>query len=779
MRRSARHRFSLAFVSSCLAHAAAYAQSEPATAATPQDVANAVLEDVLVTAQRHAQRRQDVPISVEVVGPEVLSQQNLNSLFALSQTTPSVHVGGGGRTSEMYIRGIGSGYNQSFDQSVGTFIDDIYHGRSRTAAATFLDLERIEILKGPQTTLFGNNAIAGALNIVTRKPGDTFDASLRGLYSPDGDQYAVEGALGGPLTDTVAARVAATYNGQSGWLENVHVGRSEPREENVAGRVTVSFTPGSDLEAILKLEGSSNDGALAMQTENCPPSAPFVPAGFCNSILALSLPTGLDDHRIAANPGQVVQLDSAETALTANYRRWDHTLTSVTGYYEYDFYGTLDVDATPAPLLHVEAPEDYRQFSQELRLVSPTGRKLEYLAGIYFQSDDLSGRQDFNFGLQSARINATPALAPLVPYLPIGQNYRFALDTRTYSAFGSLSWNATDQLKLTGALRGTWVDREIDKQVFFGTATRSYGGTVELPATVAPVANTLGLGTTHTLHSTRSDEGWMPAAHVEYKIAPAAMAYASYTRGFKAGGFNAVASTGDAATFPFEPEHVSAYELGLKSEWLGRTLLLNLSLFRSDYTDLQAAANEVTPSGPVINVVRNAAQSRSHGAEVEMQWILSSSFRLSTDVTYLDARYVRYPNASPTGLQQLAGARVQDLSGEPTTFAPDWSGDLTATYTVPVADRYEMHAELRGYFSSSYYITGTNDQDLQQDDYTRLDGRLSLQAQDGRWAVDLIGKNLTNESIVVWGSVWPSVPGGVLLTQQQPRSVAVQVRYHW
>ena len=220
-----------------------------AEAADPEDS----LAAIVVTAQRRSEDIQNVPISVQVVTGASLGERNLNSLNDLSQTLPDVHIGSGARSNDLYIRGIGSGINQSFDQSVGTFIDDIYFGRSHTSASTFLDIERVEVLKGPQSTYFGNNAIAGALNIITKKPGDEFDVAGRVLYGMF-DQYAFEGAVGGPLSDVFGVRVAVTRTGNGGFLHNTDLGRDEPTDDNLAGRITFFYHPSENFDATLKTE---------------------------------------------------------------------------------------------------------------------------------------------------------------------------------------------------------------------------------------------------------------------------------------------------------------------------------------------------------------------------------------------------------------------------------------------------------------------------------------------------------------------------------------------
>jgi iron complex outermembrane recepter protein len=737
-------------------------------------------EEVVVTAQHREERLQDLPVSAQVVGGLALKQQNLNSLSSLTETVPDVHIEAHPRSGDLFIRGIGSGENQSFDQSVGIFIDDIYHGRARTTAATLLDLERVEILKGPQSTFFGNNAIAGALNIVTKKPGVTFDASARALYGNDG-QYAVEGALGGPISDTFTARLAMTSNGLSGWIRNVNTGREEPRNNNAAARVTLAFSPIENLEFTLKLESSKNRQAsnTYMQLDDCPPPPPFVAAGFCNVGLGLGLPTGLDNNKNAKKPGDGTDLVTTEYVLVANYRKWAHTFTSVSGFYKYHFLINVDADLTPLQLLTAQAPEHYNQYSQEFRVASPVDQPIEYLVGTYFQTDSLSFSQDFNYFFLSPVIASIPLLAPLVPHLPLGQSTDFAQNEHSYAVFGSTSWNITDALKLTGGLRGSSVQKHYNWSSLFGPGTQLYGGIASLQDELQPIAGALGVGAPGTLTGNRKDQAWLPSAKIQYKIAPEVMAYFSYGRGFKAGGFNGADNTGIGSNLPFEPEHVNAYEMGLKSTLFANKLLLNLAVYRGDYGNLQVAVNTVNPSRAILSLVRNAANSQSQGVEVETQWIVSKDFHLSVNTAYNDAHYIRYKNVTPTQFQALNGLTVQDLSGRPTSFAPKWSGTLTGSYRTLLPVDYQLTTELAALFSSSYFLDGTNDPTVRQSSYTRLDARLSFEKRDGRWTFDLIGKNLTSRDILTFAQAFPTSPGSVGAQKQQPRSLSVQLRLHW
>ena len=287
----------------------AFATSGPAFAADtpPQDSADqgATIQTIVVTSQRRQEKLKDVPVSVQVLGEQALVEKNLVSLPDVAINVPAVHIYNIGRAAELFMRGIGSSQNPAFDQSVGMFVDDIYHGRSRTSLATFVDLERVGILRGPQSTFFGNNAIAGAFNIVTKKPGNEFDFSARAAYQPRAKQYVTEAAVGGPLSDTVFARVAMNVSGQQGWMQRVNTGMDFPKEDNQAARATLLFKPNADLDATLKVEGgnSKTEGGRPERAFNCPPPAPYVAAGTCLALLQQGLPVGLDQNKNAFSDG--------------------------------------------------------------------------------------------------------------------------------------------------------------------------------------------------------------------------------------------------------------------------------------------------------------------------------------------------------------------------------------------------------------------------------------------------------------------------------------------
>ena len=780
-------------------------RNPPTASAEPTPPGESLLvEEIVVTARKRQENLQEVPLSAEVIGGQSLADANLNSLIEMAQTTPGIHVNSSGAGGQLFIRGVGSGTSLTFDQSVGTFVDDIYHGRTRIADSAILDLDRVEILKGPQSTFFGNNAVAGAFNIVTAKPTtDAFSGSARALYGQYG-QYAGEAMLNIPMGNAFAVRLSAISDGLRGWKKNPFAGHDQPDQNNKAGRVTFLLLPSDSVDATLKIEGSKNQDSDGSQIGYCPPPAPFVAAGFCKTALTAGYPTGISTGENTTNAGQGMELSTFEDVLTVNYHVAGNTLTSVSGFYNYHFQQNVDADGTPQQLLTLQTAEKYHQFSQELRIASPTGQTLEYLGGVYFQNDQLNGQTgDLDYYFLTPTILTTALYAPLRQYLPLAatapNSGHYKQNEHSYAAFGSLGWNVTDQLKLSTGVRGSWVYKNASNVSSYGTATQVYGGLVTLPASLNALAARLLGAQTAPWTAQRSDNAVMPSAQIQYKFVPAVMAYVSYSRGFLAGIPTGGVVNG-VATPQIQPEHVNAYEAGLKSEWFDQRLRLNVDVFRSNYTNLQVSSAIFNANNVPVGEITNAGRSRSQGVELEGEWAVTEGFRIKTNVTYLNARYQDYPNVTLTAIQTFCRANpavaacvqqfpggvalLQNLSGQPTSFAPTWSGTLAVSYSAPLPGGYHFITEADLYGSTRYFYgnNGTDDPEQMQSGYTRVDGRLSFESPDSRWAIDVVLKNLSDRLIVGGGTGGTSLPtstGSTLVQTEQPRNVALQARYKW
>jgi outer membrane receptor protein involved in Fe transport len=740
-------------------------QSSDAAGATTGDVP--ALEEIVVTAQKREQSIQDVPISAAVIGGDTLVKENLNSLEDVARNVPSLTVSSTiGRSGALAMRGVSSGNNPSFDQAVATFVDGIYHGQARMAGAALVDLERVEILRGPQSTFFGNNAIAGALNITSRRPGDTFEGWTRALYGEDG-VYALEGAMGGPVTPQFGVRGAVSFTGSDGWLENTVTHQNAPHEKNMGGRVTFAYTPTDDFDATLKIEGSRNrnDSGLYLQFANC--ATTTTPLSQCLD--------AFDSDQYGESAGQHADLDTFETVLTANYELGAGlTLTSTTGYHTWDYEQVIDVDVVAPLLLGANTPGEYNQFSQEFRIASPSGGTIEYLAGVYYQSDTLKGETDTLYYLLTPALSANPGFAALVPYLPLGQGVIYDQDQTTVSAFGALTWRLTDRLSLSGGLRYSRVKKSYDYSLYYGTVNGDFTLT-PLPDALASRPNVLNLGPTGALSGDRTDDSWMPSAGLQFHFTPQVMGYLSFSRAFLAGGFNynevcAGCTAPDASRLPFAPETVNAYEVGLKGEWFDRRLSLGLAVFRSDYKDLQTSATITTGAGALINVVRNAADSVSKGVELDARWLATDNLRLMASVSRLDSYYDEYFFTPTT-----------NLAGQPTGYAPDWSGSVSAEYDFHLPGDFLLTTFIAERFATEQYFSGNASASSLAPEYNRLDARLTLETAGGQWAFDLMGNNLTDERVLTFlnGRALVAAGSSYMFQAQQPRNFAIQARYRF
>ena len=453
-------------------------QAQVAAVAPKAASDSSLVQEVIVTAQKRSEPLQKVPVSVQVVTGQVLQNANTNSLTDLALVMPEVHIQASGDQygSSLAIRGISSGAsNPAYDQSVAIFSDDIYYGRSVMTQSAFLDLDHIEVLSGPQSTYFGNNAVAGALNLETKKPGDRYEGYARALVGSYG-AYALEAAATLPVSDTLAFRVAGTANGDTGWIRNVNTGKMAPGENNYAGRVTARWSPTAQFDATLKVEASSNKitGAFSetpAQWDLCPTPSGIKINNFCPYVVAAntatpgSVPTGFSNNLNSGLGGQFSLLTTNTNVLTMNYHTSGLTFTSVTGYYDYDYLAHEDNASVGNQWLSSSpTAQNFWQFSQEARVTSNAEGPVDFMLGGYYQLDhlrgDIEGRSPFFNPLLGAFF--TPA------QLPTGFQYAYAQNETIWSGFAAVNWHITPQLKLNLGFRATE-----DSKTFVGTT--SYG----------------------------------------------------------------------------------------------------------------------------------------------------------------------------------------------------------------------------------------------------------------------------------------------------------------
>ncbi len=739
------------------------------------------IEKIVVSARKKEEEILDVPIAIETRSGVQIQNQIFRDLQELIENVPAVNVSRTGSADFLNIRGVGSGENVGFEQSVAFVVDGITLGRSRASRGGLLDLERVEILKGPQTTYFGANTIAGAISLTSR--GADLNAGYTGYgrvsYEFEQQEINVEGAANLPITDTLAARIAVKFTDSEGFIENTFTGQDEPGNQDIIVRGSALWEPIENLSVDLKFTYGSVEADSGLDTElvGCTPGTMAVPnLAQLNCIQADGQPVEASlNLRKNTDLPEFRDLDYKIGVLTVNYELNDFTLTSVTGYYDFENEFRLDLDGTsvaPDPgftsRIALSQLDEADQISQEIRLASPTGQLFDWVAGVYFQRETA----DFGNVIVNSFFSQNPMTAPLTALSAFrSQEYK------TYSVFGELTYNFLDDLRGIFGLRFIHVDQDISISPNTAVAVQANG----IPDIngVAPLAGSFNFG-----NFERSDTDVLPSVTVQYDFSPTANVYGSWRQGFKAGGFSLVDNTPNAAANfaeEFDREEVNAFEVGVKGLFLDGRVQATAALFRMIFTDRQVASLAEVPAGAPVGTVQpveNAARSVSQGIELGFIARLLDQLTVQGELIFLDSEFTDFDDALCFTGQTVAQGCVndrQDLSGEDTTFAPTYSGNFTMTYDYPIRD-YIITAQPNVFFTDSFQLVSDNNPLTRQDSFVKLNFRLSVRPESERWELALVTRNL-NDEITTSGvcNEVPSAPGGTVgCVADAPRTIALQ-----
>jgi outer membrane receptor protein involved in Fe transport len=696
------------------------------------------VEEIVVTAQKRQEGLQDVPIAIAVVSGEDIQRMSVRNLEEIATTTPGFQIQQSPAQSGIYIRSIGSGAsNQGFEQSVGLFIDGVYAGRERLFQAPFLDIQRVEVLKGPQSVILGKNTTAGAINITTARPTDELEGSVSALYGENGE-YAGTAILSGPLSESVSGRFAARASGMDGYLRNTFTGEDEPQVDDIAARASLQWEPSDALTMLLKAEY-----AQSRQTGNTLAVSQLTPTQLAaartfDPQLSLDPDAQQKSADAAGLPGNEEYNDLTSTTVTAtiDYDIADWTLTSISALGRLEYEQGTDADHQPSSsaVISLRVASDYEQLSQELRLASPLGRTFEILGGAYYQASDV----DFLDWIPCVQFAAVPGVGlPTAFCAPA----RWRQEQETLSGFVRATWNVTESLRANAGVRYTHESKEAASGLTITTFDGSAPNTNPFDLLIARV---VGGWANHTIPKTeRTENSWSPSFSVQYDLTPDVMLYGSYTKGTKGGGFNPLNGTGALSAWEFGPETARSYEGGVKSTLFGRRLALNLAAYSSEFEDLQ-----VSQFNGVTFVVTNAGSAKVDGAELDLRWRATRDLSVGANLAYLDSRYGTFLTGPCRAGQNAASGCVggfQDLSGEPLPFAPEWAGTLDIDYSHDVGASLRWSTHWEAVYTDSHYLAPDNDRRAFQSGYAKVNARLALGSSLGSWEVALIGKNLTDE----------------------------------
>ncbi|HSC05253.1 MAG TPA: TonB-dependent receptor [Steroidobacteraceae bacterium] len=732
------------------------------------EATSVALEEVVVSATKREESLQNVPVSVNAISGGQLQQSGVVRLQ--DAQLPSLTVQEGGIGNSVFIRGIGSGINPGFEQSAGTYVDGIYRGRAQQSRAPLLDVERVELLRGPQTTLFGKNSVAGAINVTSAKPTSYFDGYVTGMYDFDLNDTQVEGAISGPLGERVRGRLSARGLKGDGFVENLTRNSGEPSRDDVSVRGQLAFDVTDNLTATFKAEVSEFDKeGRSIEIYNERPAAvgPFAGLTYGQILSGLtSDPSLLNNYLDYQRTGGAETSDnrSEEYALTLDWRVGDHTLTAISGFSTYTFDELCDCDFTGANIFNVGLDEDFDQFSQEIRFASSQGNTLDYIVGAYYEDTSLQYRD-------SILVNQTSLLVPLINAMAPGGGTAIAntgtprlfnQDESGASAFARLTWNATDDLHMNFGVRVSYEEKEATRDL----AITAIDGTplsgaqaVVAPAVYASVFNVRA----HSLEGSR--DGWktMPSFSVQYDLSDDVMGYLSYVQGFKSGGFDARSNNPTAppatvctapntpagcipaasvGSFEFADEESKSYEAGLKSRFADDRAEVNLAYYFTDYKDLQVS----TFDGVLGFNVSNAGAAEIQGVELDGRWKLADNLMLRGSVAWTDFEYKEFFGQCYVGqVPDAPDGRNCDYAGKTNMFVPDLAGSVALDWTVNLGAKLRLASTLETVYSGAYFPQATLDPATEQDSFAKFNARLALSSQEGNWEIALLGRNLTDE----------------------------------
>ena len=733
----------------------------------PADTAG--LEDIIVTARKSAERARDIPVSITAVSGESLAAAKITQIGDLTARVPTLAISYGATQPLVLVRGFGTGNSQSFDQAVGKFIDNISYGRDQDARLPLFDIERLEVLKGPQVLLYGNSSTAGALNITTRKPGSTFSADGSVAYEFNQNETVAQGGMDLPLADTVALRVSGIYQRLAkGPNFNVATGKHVSTDRNYAGRAILRFTPSTDLEVLLKAEYDHirNKG--------------LVGEPIAQPLFGYQFPEVNFDGRLNANNNvapmfqkDYQSLNNETYQMDINYDVLGGTLTSTTGYRRLEMAlassGGQDVPLFSGYIAYVN-----KQLSEELRYAGKFGA-LDVTVGGFYQHEkrDNITVADFN------------AAAIGIPVPAFSLNLVSPQKAESWSAFGDFTYHITDRLSIELGARYSDITRDADQSANPGLVVpnRRFGQGLGW-VSPAPFLDPLYAGffgvpphsfTGLHLHETH----FQPQAIVQYKLSDRAQVYAKYVKGDKAGGFDVAYQgvpgnvTPDGARF--EPEKAEGFEIGFKGVTDDNRFDFAVAAFRTTFTNLQTNAYVGTAT---VAVVANVGKARTQGVEAEFHYSPVQGLKISASGAYTDAKYLDFPGGSCTRVQEAAtpvGCQ-QDLSGSRTPFSSRWAGSIGIDYEQPVG-RYVVSGGVLAAGRSSYNPSSNLEPLEQQDAYVQFDAHIDLKPDGGPWSLSLFGRNLTDVRYNEYGSVSPGTTQGLLGYLSRGRQIGIRAGF--
>ncbi|UTP38201.1 TonB-dependent receptor [Phenylobacterium sp. LH3H17] len=723
--------------------------------AAEESTSGSTVEELIVTALKREARLQDVAATITAIGADTIRQSRVAQVLDLASYNSNVDIKETvpGALPTVTIRGIGlDDFSTTSSASAGIYVDEVPLSSPALMSGNFLDLARIETLKGPQGTLYGRNSTAGAVNIISARPEKTFGGFAKLAYG-NYQTLDAEAALNVPISDRAQLRLSARAIQQDkGFWTSSLLADGRPGERDIGsrdiwlGRVQLALQPTENLDVNLKLEGLRSRSELGISQHNgaFTPGQPFVP---CAPVLAGRVDSSLcADGYGYQNPyadpyrgdwkGQFpYNIDQFEARSTIRYQWGEYELTSITSYINFARIYYLDVDGTPREQFNYIENEAVRQATQELRVGRST-ELVDVIAGGFLSWDHVLG--------DNSNLNDEWSLLLLGANNGSGST-TYNQTTRTAAAYTNLTWHLKPDLDLVTGLRYT-------------DESRHYaGGTFILNPTPA-----FGLNSTF-LADRIVDRNLTWTLGLNYRVTEDALVYGLISRGVKSGGFFSGYTTSNAQLIPYKPEQLTAFEVGAKTQW-SNVLTLNASVFYYDYKDPQTFIRFVDPANGIpIQKVGNVDSARNYGADIDASWRVTDGLTLTAGLGLLHTRLSEFSTAA--GLVP-AGNR---LGNSPTVT---FNGAARYEWEVMEGLRASLRAEAR--YSGSTFKEATNNPLIASDEYWLFNARFAIAPEASNWEVALWGRNLADKLHAANGIDGTSL-GFINKTYNAPRTYGVEV----
>jgi iron complex outermembrane receptor protein len=754
----------------------------------PACAAPAQLEEIIVTAQKRLEIIRDVPLSVSVLTGEDLQSIGATNISGIQARLPAVTISEGLTpfAGAIRLRGVGSeGLETSIEPSVGFFIDGVYQPRSGIAMTDLLDIERVEVLYGPQGTLYGKNTNAGVISVTTRRPSHNLESELEVTRANDNGQQ-VKLMSSGPIHDDLAFRLSASRRVNDGWLVNDFDGDEVRDADDQLLRGQLFWTPTESLDVLLIGYHGERDlqccdaDAFYGQVQQEIAAKPSV-----NKNLGSN---SWDDYRINTPDTAVFDQQSHGLSFHLEYRFHQTVFESITAWDEYDWNNYSDLDRSVLGIMEVRDLQTSETFSQELRLLNSLDQA-ELLVGLfYYQNeltrgdnanialvtlkDDVAEVDEYQFGYACEFLYGVDGCLESNPEDKAFLDHEF--DQTTYAIFSQLEWWWQDDVIVTLGLRYTYEEKDVE---LYFASEQAHDGNQKLSIVELFAPSPLGVDESLENYD-RTDKKLTWMFNIKYELDEDINTFFTVATGFKAGGFNGF--VGLDTDREFDSEDAINYELGLKSSWLNNKVNFDASLFYTEFEDFQTLAFSSATSSFFVD---NAGEQRSQGVSLALRSQLNQRLRISAELLYLNAEFTDFEGADcyagrpvDNPVLDVDGAPGScDRSGETLDWAPEWSSSFDVSYRVP--GNWGEWFVSGSWVYKSLHTTQTDGNPRSEQYFSTVNLRAGLES--GPWGVAVWANNVFDRAYFVQVEDMPLLDGSYQTYMAEPRSAGITLRYHY